>query len=53
MGRRKGKGMVVEGGVKEEGGGERRKRDVGIVFWNVAGLKNKDGEFWKGLENGM
>lgn len=29
---------------------KEEERDVGIVFWNVAGLKNKDREFWKGLE---
>lgn len=28
MGRRKGEGMVVERGMKEEGGGERRKRGM-------------------------
>lgn len=21
-----------------------------MVFWNVAGLGNKDGDFWKGLK---
>ncbi|KZC12508.1 hypothetical protein WN55_04270 [Dufourea novaeangliae] len=34
----------------------RRREDVErkslckITFWNEAGLKNKDKEFWKGLE---
>jgi len=27
-----------------------RGKDIRIVFWNVAGLKNKDRGFWKELE---
>jgi len=30
--------------------GGRREGDWRIGFWNVAGLKNKDEEFWKGLK---
>jgi len=41
------------GGERDEG----RRREVEredewkVMFWNVAGLRNKDVEFWKGLEN--
>lgn len=39
-------------GVMEEvgrnGGEDREERDF-KVFWNVAGLRNKDGEFWNRL----
>jgi len=33
-------------------GKERKGKGEGIIkiaFWNVAGLKNKDKEFWKGI----
>lgn len=33
---------------KIEGGG-RRDEGWKVVFWNVAGLGNKDRDFWKGL----
>lgn len=23
-----------------------------VIFWNVAGLRNKDRDFWKGLDTG-
>ena len=44
--------------TKDKGkGGEKGKRGRGgeasgykVAFWNVAGLRSKDGEFWKGLE---
>lgn len=40
---------------REKGGGEKRKsleeKDWKIGFWNVAGLANKDREFWEGLKN--
>lgn len=26
------------------------RNDISVIFWNVAGLKNKYLEFWKGLE---
>ena len=38
---------------KGVGGLGRNKGDIGrykVVFWNVAGMRNKDEEFWKGLE---
>lgn len=34
----------------EEREGEREKRGVFKAFWNVAGLLNKDKEFWRDLE---
>lgn len=30
-------------------GGKRKKNIYKIAFWNVAGLRNKDKEFWQGL----
>lgn len=27
------------------------KRDIKVVFWNVAGLWTKDKEFWNGLKD--
>lgn len=33
--------------------GERRqetKNAISVLYWNVAGCKNKDDDFWKGLE---
>lgn len=45
-----------EGGIKEMEGKERegwnKRGEIGtlkIAFWNVAGLRNKDEDFWKGL----
>lgn len=35
-------------GKEREGG--REKRGVFKTFWNVAGLLNKDKEFWRGPE---
>lgn len=34
-------------------GKEKEKKEEGlkVTFWNVAGIGNKDKEFWKGLEN--
>jgi len=40
---------MKETGREEEGGAEKEK-GLKIAFWNVAGLKNKDREFWKNLE---
>lgn len=37
------------GNVAEEGGGVERTAGGGVVFWNVAGLRGKDREFWKNL----
>lgn len=37
-----------EGGVRRRIGG--RGNDLGIAFWNVAGLWNTDKDFLKGLE---
>ena len=34
--------------MKEKCEGERRLK---IAFWNVAGVENKDREFWKTLED--
>lgn len=34
---------------KERGGEEKGKRECRIVFWNVAGLNNKDRDFWREL----
>lgn len=39
-GRKKGKVKLMKHGVGENQG-------VKVVFWNVAGLENKDGDFWK------
>lgn len=41
---RDGKGGWGERGMKEE------ERIYKIAFWNVAGLRNKNVEFWKGLK---
>ena len=55
----RGRGEMVGGaGKRKRGEGWRGKRiegcaEVGrykVAFWNVAGVKNKDGGFWKGLE---
>jgi len=41
----------VRGREEEEKEGEvKRGRVRKIAFWNVAGLGNKDREFWKGLK---
>lgn len=39
------KKMILEG-IKEK----REGKDFKIGFWNVAGLKNKDGDFLKNLK---
>lgn len=38
---------------KEYQGTEGRKEEEGwrVAFWNVAGLTNKDREFWESLKN--
>lgn len=51
----------VEGGAwrdgreegEEEWTEEKRGGEGGtkVVFWNVAGLRNKDKDFWKGLKD--
>jgi len=35
----------------EDGREEGRSGGWKVMFWNVAGLRNKDVEFWKGLKN--
>ena len=42
-----GNGNVEEG---RKGGGEGSGR-YKIAFWNVAGVRKKDGDFWKGMED--
>lgn len=46
-GRKRGKGRRREGkeGKREEG----EEDDLVMGFWNVAGLRNKDREFWRRL----
>lgn len=46
-GRREGRG-----GVRGMGRRERREGEIEfkIAFWNVAGLDNKNRDFWKSLE---
>lgn len=49
-----GRGQVEEGrSGEEEGEGEGEEEEKGwkIGFWNVAGLRNKDEDFWAGLRN--
>lgn len=42
--------MVERGRGREEIDNEGKRKGVyKVVFWNVAGLKNKDKEFWKGV----
>ena len=37
-------------GKGKEGGKEKEKRGIWkVAFWNVAGVKRKDEEFWRGL----
>lgn len=40
----------IEGSGKKrkDTGGKRAKRDFRMIFWNVAGLRSNDGEFWNG-----
>lgn len=54
-----GRGKRIEKRVKEvrrrklKDGGNRkkeRKEIYKVTFWNVAGLKNKDEDFWKDLK---
>lgn len=40
----------VRSGRKGGKGGEAKKGIYKIAFWNVAGLGNKDREFWEGLK---
>lgn len=48
----------MKGRQKEMGdGGEKKeikrgKGDLAIAFWNVAGIWNKDRDFWRGLDGG-
>lgn len=37
---------MEEGGERREGGREKRGL-FKVAFWNVAGLLNKDKEFWR------
>lgn len=45
-GEENGKGRRREGNKE----GKRKKNIYKIAFWNVAGLGNKDKEFWQGLK---
>ena len=48
MGKRgKGKSKGKSKGKKRKHGGEK---EVKMVFWNVAGIKKKDKEFWQYIE---
>lgn len=38
-----------EGEEERKGKGKAEKRTWSITFWDVAGMQNKDIEFWKGL----
>jgi len=44
---RKEKEGVGNGGKRY---GREKRTEISIVFWNEAGLRNKDKDFWKGLE---
>lgn len=37
---------------KRGGGGAERRGEggLGVIFWNVAGLRSKDRNFWRSLE---
>lgn len=35
----------------KKGKEEREEKEWRVTFWNVAGLKNKDKKFWRGLRN--
>lgn len=50
---RRGGRDIERGGIEDKNKGrEREKKErYKIEFWNVAGLKNKDREFWRGLED--
>lgn len=48
-GRSKGERGKKESRGKERGERKKEKREYRIVFWNVAGLNNKDRDFWKEL----
>ena len=53
MDRRAGKRREGERGRREGLKGREQAASGGgykVAFWNVAGLKNKDGDFWKGLK---
>ena len=54
MGGGAGKRWVRERGEGKRGSRDRRKGGRGsrynVAFWNVAGLRDKDGDFWRGLE---
>jgi len=45
-------GMRELEGTRNEGRrcGRKNRTELSIAFWNVAGLRNKDKDFWKGLE---
>lgn len=38
--------------MRRGGGRADEERIYKVAFWNVAGLKNKDTEFWRGLGMG-
>jgi len=50
----RGRKITEREGKKEGEEGETRKNSmykaIGLVFWNVAGIKNKDRDFWDYLE---
>jgi len=48
--RRKDKRTSKEGRGEGERKKEKERKGWNIVFWNVAGLNNKDKDFWKRLE---
>jgi len=44
---------ITEGEEKQEGEAKKNnvyKKAIGLVFWNVAGVKSKDRDFWDYLE---
>lgn len=55
---KEGKGKKKENGRKGDTGGRERerkkedekKKEIKIRFWNVAGIKRKDEEFWERIE---
>lgn len=44
------RGRKDRGGIDGKGEGKVKKEGWGIIFWNVAGLKNKDKEFWRDIK---
>lgn len=41
---------VIQVGGKERGRRRIKKKEIKIRFWNVAGIKGKDEEFWERIE---